>query len=160
MEGVILRSFSYNNLMNSSFFPGIGNSSLPYNYAQNSIIKSNKHFKKAVDMLSCTFYDNKIFFDSNFLKMKNFLLYFFMFVWISYNMTHNWYCKYYGWYYEVLRNNMRYYEWHTNRAHFPKIRLLFCKFRTLFFLFSKRAGETPSPSPPLVSRLILRGTTR
>ena len=28
---------------------------LPYNYAQNSIIKSDKPFKKVVNMNSCTF---------------------------------------------------------------------------------------------------------
>ena len=35
---------------------------------------------------------------------------------------------------------------HTNRAHFSKIRALFCKFKALFFYFQKRARET-SPFP-------------
>ena len=43
---------------------------------------------------------------------------------------------------------------HTNRTHFSKIRALFYKIRALFFYFQKRAGETSSPSPPLVARLL------
>ena len=68
--------------MNFRFLPQILKSPpiLSYNYAQNCIIKSNKHFKKAINMSSCTFYNNKNVFYSNFLEMKNFLLNFLMFV--------------------------------------------------------------------------------
>ena len=39
---------------------------------------------------------------------------------------------------------------HTNWARFSKIRAPFCRIRTLFFYFQKRAGET-SPLPPVHS---------
>ena len=37
---------------------------------------------------------------------------------------------------------------HTNRAHFFKIRAVFCKIRVLFFIFKKSQGRPPPTLHP------------